>query len=109
MTLLAGNMDRRITFQSFTTSKNEVNEDVKAWADLASIPTVWAQVLPLSQKEMVDASRVMTLNDKVFIVRYRADIDEKMRVVYESDSYDIHSVTEIGRREGLRIVARRVA
>ncbi|MCV3209607.1 head-tail adaptor protein [Mesorhizobium sp. YC-39] len=35
-----GKLDRRVTVQRFTTVRNEFNEDVPTWADLA---TVWAR------------------------------------------------------------------
>lgn len=113
MSLPAGILDRRITFQSFTATRDaDTGEETKSWANIATVPTVWAKVEPLSQKEMVDVSHVLTLNDRAFTIRFRDDITPSMRIVYDSANYDIHSAVEdpkYGRKEALRIVARAVA
>lgn len=111
--VMAGRMDRRITFQTFTESADGAGEPVKTWANLASNPTVWAEVLPLALTnrgggmEVFDAEQILGLADTRFRIRYRSDITVEMRIVYASVNYDIESVSEIGRREGVDIVARK--
>ena len=39
----------------------------------------------------------------LFTIRYRDDIDATMTIAYEGEEYDIQSIKEIGRREGLEI------
>lgn len=111
----AGRMDRRITFQTFTESQDGAGEPVKTWANLASNPTVWAEVVPLALtvrgggQEIFDAEQILGQAETRFRVRYRSDITVEMRIVYASENYDIESVAEIGRKEGVEIRARKAA
>ncbi|MGR3220733.1 MAG: phage head closure protein [Candidatus Anammoxibacter sp.] len=36
-------------------------------------------------------------------IRYRTDVDNEMRFVYNSNYYDIYSQAELGRQDGLEI------
>lgn len=113
--VMAGRMDRRITFQTFTEAADGAGEPVKTWANLGSNPTVWAEVTPLALtnlgrgQEIFDADQILGQADARFRIRYRSDITVEMRVVYASENYDIESVSEIGRREGVSILARKAA
>lgn len=111
----AGRMDRRITFQTFTESQDGAGEPVKTWANLATNPTVWAEVLPLALtmrsggEEIFEADQVLAQAEARFRIRYRSDITTEMRVVHASENFDILSVAEIGRKEGVDIRARKQA
>lgn len=112
MTFPAGELDRRITFQQNTPVQNELGEPVPGWANIATNPTVWAKVMPLSQRELVEAGAPRTHDDRAFIVRFRTDITETMRVVYDGKNYDVEAVreaTEYGRHVATRIIGRAVA
>ena len=108
MAIAAGRMDRRITFQTFTESQNGVGEAVKTWANLASNPTVWAQVEPIDGSEPFAAQQVTAEARTRFTIRYRSGISVEMRIVYASENYDIESLKELGRRDALQILAVKV-
>lgn len=102
----AGEMDRRITFQRYTEAQNAMGEPIETWANLVSIPTVWAKVEPVRGDESYTADKTEAEYDTRFTVRYRSDLTVKDRIVYGGQDYDIHSIAEMERQEGLMILAR---
>lgn len=104
----AGKLDRRITFQTLTDGQDAAGGITEAWANLVTNPTVWAYVHPLTGREFFAAQQVNAEIDTVFEVRYRSDITPKMRIVHDSKNYDIREIKEIGRRNGLEILARAI-
>ena len=93
-----GSLDRRITIQENTPAAvpGGSGELIDSWADLA---TVWAEVVPAGGREIFEAQQVGAETVAKFRIRYRGDILRKMRVVYDSDNYDIADVAEDRRFE----------
>ena len=103
--IAAGSLDRRIAFERATASQaSPSGEQVLTWAAEA---TVWAEVTPLGGRELFQAQALEAKADTRFRIRYRAGIttDETLRISYGGRVYDLRSVVEIGRREGLEILA----
>ena len=101
----AGKLDRRITLQRASTTKNGFNEDVEAWGDIA---TVWASATPVSDAERVRAQQVGAVISMRFQIRFStavADLSPTDRLSYNGKTYNITAVKELGRREGLEITA----
>lgn len=101
----AGLLDRRVTIRRSTSTRDDTNHPVEAWADLA---TVWANAKPVSDGERLRAGE--TLGDKMmrFTIRYSttvAAVDPRDRVVFDGRTYDVNGVKEIGRRYMLEITA----
>ena len=46
-------------------------------------------------------------NSAAFRIRWRADVDETMREVYEGHDWDIEGIVEVGRRDKLDLLATR--
>jgi len=99
----AGRLDRRITIQAPTVTKSASGAPVEGWADVA---TVWAAVNPKSGREYWSAQQRVAELDSVFRIRYRTGVTRQMRIAYGGEYYDIADVAEVGRREGLDILAR---
>ncbi len=99
----AGTLDRRVVIERYTTTQDEVGEPVKTYE---AVDTIWAQVLPLRGQERFVAQQEYAEVTTRFRLRHRTDIDEKMRLVHDGDEYDIMAILEIGRREGLEILAK---
>ena len=104
MPLQAGRMDAQITLQSATAAQDVFGQPIDTWADLATDPTVWAEVIPLSGRERFQAQQVDAEVTTTFRIRWRTDLDEEMRVVYDSTPYDIQVIQEMHRREGLDLL-----
>ncbi|WP_418885044.1 phage head closure protein [Aurantimonas endophytica] len=101
----AGRMDRRITLERFTETRDAFNEPVQTWAPLA---TVWASKEDIRDGERWSAQEVGAEVTTRFRVRWSsvvADLNPKDRVQFDGRTYDIVAVKEIGRREGLEITA----
>lgn len=103
--LLSGPLDRRITIERATVSRDAMNEQVTTWSPLA---TVWASAAPVRDGERFADGEVRSLITMRFQVRWSSTLsglDERDRVIFDGRTYDIHGVKEIGRRVGLEISA----
>lgn len=98
----AGKMDRLITLQAFTTTQNDYGEPVETWTTLAS---VWSERVPLSGREAFVADQIAALSLVKFRIRYRSDVNTKIRIIDAGEYYDIRSVGLIGRNDGLELIA----
>jgi SPP1 family predicted phage head-tail adaptor len=89
-------MDRRITIQQATETRDDHAGVTHTWADVA---TVWARLdhPQTSNDEAQEAGKQTVHRRTEFTIRYRSDVTEKMRVVYNSENYDILTVQEISR------------
>ena len=97
-------LDRRIRVDSYTESQDTFGEPVKTYALL---DTMYARVEPLTGRELFEAQQLSAELPAKFHVRYRSDINETMQIVFDGDVYGIESIAEVGRRDGLEILARR--
>jgi SPP1 family predicted phage head-tail adaptor len=100
--MMSGRLDRQITLQEPTTSQNSYGEQTTTWSDSA---TVWAQVQQQSGREMFAAGKLAEV-DMLFKIRYRSSVDETWRISYDGRTYEIESVKELGRQDGLEIAAK---
>lgn len=96
-------MDRRISIQTMTVSRDAHGGQLQTWTELAEI---WAQVIPLRGKELFEAAQFQAGAEVKFVIRYRDDFDEKARIVFENRQYDITHIAELGRRRGLEVTAK---
>lgn len=108
-----GRFDRRITFQYEVTTTNDFNEKVVTWTNLPTNARVWATVSSRqgSGNESYEADQLTANFLKTFYIRYRTDIDEKMRIVFADGYYNIVAISEPEqyRRQILEIKAELVA
>ncbi len=91
-----GRLDRRITIQQNTPTQDGAGQPIDSWADLA---TVWSEVIPVGGSEIFAARQTGAETVKKFRIRWRGDVLRAMRVVYDSDNYDIADVAEDRRFE----------
>ncbi|HTN60267.1 MAG TPA: head-tail adaptor protein [Devosia sp.] len=109
MPVNAGDLDRQITLQRYGISYNADNEPIEGYAGFA---TVWASWRRATARETLAGAEVNATATDIFEIYWSpevADVDPKDRLIFDGKSYDIASVAEIGRREGLRIAAARRA
>ena len=99
----SGQIDRRITIEQNTAGRDAAGAETESWTALADMP-VWAEVRPAAGREFFDAQQIVAEAKVVFRIRYRSDVDHKMRVNYAGNLYDIHGIAELGRQEGLDIM-----
>lgn len=117
----SGNLDRLIDIQRKAVSQSESGEPIEAWANVVARRA--AQYRPLRGDERFSDPQIVARGMVEFRVRYSssiADISPLDRVIYPAMNdespppapdatrvHDIVAVQEIGRREGLQIIARR--
>lgn len=94
MSDMIGKMDRRITIQNVTESRDSFGGFTQSWATYA---TRWASIKYTRANESYNAQRKQELYTILFTVKRDSVtklITEKMRISYESNIYDIRSITE---------------
>jgi SPP1 family predicted phage head-tail adaptor len=109
----AGDMDRRITVQSFTATLNNHGEKVKSWSDVG---TFWAKLTPQRVMESFRSQQELAQAERGYRVRWNSTtktIDPKMRLeISNNDSpetftyWEILGTQLIDRNEGIDILVR---
>lgn len=91
-------MDRRVVIQSSAETTGDGGGLEQTWSTVA---TVWAGKEDSKGREFFAANQEIAERATRFRIRYRSGVTEKMRVSLDGRTYDIESIEEIGRREGL--------
>lgn len=99
----AGKLDRRVTLQTLTVTRDSYGAAIESWTDL---DTVWAEVIPLKGREYFTAAQIVAEKMLKFRIRYRTDLTETMRIVYAGQTYDVQYMAEIGRRAGFELMGK---
>jgi len=86
MKLQIGKLDRRITIESRTQTQGAYGELVNAWTTLA---TPWANVYSGGGREFVAAKQVNAEISIQFQIRWRGDVTDTMRVLWDGKYFDI--------------------
>ena len=100
MPLDIGKLDRRVTIEQRTDTRDDFGEPIPAWSTLA---TVWAGKVSEEGSERFEGEQRHATRRVVWRIRHRTDVTEAMRILFDGDHYDITAITEIGRKEGLQI------
>jgi SPP1 family predicted phage head-tail adaptor len=117
-----GRLDRRIDIERKTVTQSPSGQPIETWSKIVARRA--ASVSPLRGDERFAADQYIARQQVEFRIRYSstvADISPLDRIIYPPDEdspadspvatdvqiYDIMEVSEIGRREGLRILAAR--
>ena len=101
-----GALDRFIVIQTPTeVVSTTTGERTQTWATLAS---VWATVTyprSIASNEGLDQARPTSTTNVEFMIWFRTDINEKMRISYDSSYFGIERINKVGQRdEMLKIV-----
>lgn len=105
--MFSGKLDRRVTFQLKTVASDAYGTDTTvSWADSF---TTYAQVTEMDGKEIFgtdqDAVQKISRANVKLRIRHRTDINVKdYRFVHNSNTYDIFSISELGRKDGLTVL-----
>lgn len=100
----AGRLTERLVFEQQATSQNAIGENVGTWSTFA---TVWGEAEPLRGREFFASGQMHASAEVRFRIRYRADIDETMRIDWRGKKYEIVAppMNVGGRRVELEIMA----
>jgi len=98
----AGQLDRRITIQTFSETMDNFGQEVKTFSTLDS---VWANVVEKVGRESEEGEMIAATKKVEFIIRYRSDVNEEMRISYNSNTYKIQAIQSADARKAfLKIV-----
>jgi SPP1 family predicted phage head-tail adaptor len=98
---LAG-LDRRITIEVNTPTPDAYGQPVDSWGTFA---TIWAKKRDIRGDEYFAAQQMNAKVDSVFTIRHLSGLLNTMRISYDSKYWDIRSINELGRNEGMEIYA----
>lgn len=119
----AGRLDRKIDLQRKSATVSPSGQPIETWTTIAA--RRWSSVTPASGDERFSQPQLAAKQQTEFQVRWSgdvADVSPLDRIIYPAvtegspppaipttNIYDILAVHEIGRREGLKIIAVRRA
>ena len=93
-------MDRLVTLYKRTVaSLSDYGEETVTWATAQ----VWGERVELRGEERWTAQQVVGTRACKYRIRYRTDLAVDDRLVDGDDTYDIHAIVELGRKEGLEL------
>lgn len=93
--------DRLIVIEGLTETRDSYGGVIATWATVA---TVWAKVPQLTGREYWTARTVSAEAEALFEIRPGFQPAPKThRIVHDGDTYDITSVSEIGRGRGWQV------
>ena len=93
-------LNRRITLEKETTSKNAMGTPVETYSTLK---TTYATVTYPGGGTSSDEYGEGSYTDAIFSIRYDARVNYKCRVLFDGSYYKILHIELIGRKEGLRL------
>lgn len=97
-----GRLDKRITFQQATVAKSASGQATTTWANIPSVPTVWAEVESQGGNENQEGQALQAAHQWRIRIRPRGDLTNKMRILYGSKTLYINSVGDPNRRTNLQ-------
>ena len=101
---MKANLDRRITIQVKTTTRDDAGGEVTTWADALRVCAAKADQ---GGREFRAAGTLLAETTTVFTIRHFRGLGALThRISYDGTSYDILSVGEIGRRDGMIVQAK---
>ncbi len=92
----AGKFRKIITIQQQSATQDEYGAQVITWSSVGVDRC--ANVQPLQGREYFAGQQFQSKIDTRFILRYVAGITPKMRILYNSLSYNIESIINVGER-----------
>ena len=85
----AGQLNKRVTIQSPSTTQDTNGEPIAGWTDVA---TVWASIVDITGREYLAAGGTQNQAQTKIAIRYRAGVVPSMRVLHDAVAYNIESV-----------------
>lgn len=97
----AGSLNRRITLERQGAGQDDDSgEEIGTWATLGR---PWADIEPLTGRELVNSNLEMSKQPTRFRFRYSStwsDLSARDRIVFNSTTYDIESVVPVKHMNG---------
>lgn len=92
MTYRTGELDQRILFQERQSVPDGMGGSTDTWVDISNFPNAWAHVRPKSGREVTEYDRVNAETSYLFVIRFRSDLLEKYRIVWDGEPFNIKAI-----------------
>ena len=89
---ISGRLTERVTFQEVTQAKDAQYGTTETWANIGTSPTVSAEVIPMTGKEILESQQLRAESSVKIRIRARSDLNSKMRVKHGTTTYQIDYV-----------------
>ena len=101
--MVAQRLDRIIEVQRRAVIRDSFGGEIETWAE---VDTIWAAVNQTGADEAFrnESNRDQATRDARMTIRWRDDIDETMRVIYDERAWDIRGIAELGFRRHLELL-----
>ena len=101
--LHSGKLNKKIIIEVVTETRTNSGAISEAWATHAEM---FASITPVNGKEYFAAAQVQAENIVKFRIRYQSGLTTKMRILYNTNYYDIKSIlNEFERNDVLILMA----
>lgn len=92
-----GVCDRRIEIQQATDSRSSTGQSVSTWSRFTK---AWAKIdyKDAGAGEFVFTDQIVAQTPTNFTIPYQSGINEKMRISYGGDYFNITNIQEVGRK-----------
>lgn len=92
MGLDSGDLNRRITLQTPSTSQDEYGQPTDDWQDFV---TTWAKISKITSRELYALGPGFTAAvTHTIVIRYRSDVTSAMRINYRGRIFQIQAVAD---------------
>ena len=107
-TVRAGALRRKVTIQEETSSSSDsYGHPVNTWTNLATVPTVWAEIEPIQGRELIEGQALLGTDPRRVRIRFRTDLTREMRVLIDDNPYTIESIIDVeDRRKKLELTVK---
>ncbi len=90
--ITAGMLNRKIELQQLVKTPTATGGFTQSWV---SVATLWAKIKNTSGSELLHADQLGATSFSDFTIRYRANINELMKIVYRGIDYQIRHINNI--------------
>lgn len=87
----AGALRHRVTFERLVETQDSAGDMVRNWVPAFREP-LWCEIMPMMGRELIAAQAIQAEVTGKIRMRYRPDIDAKMRCVHRGVIYNIKGV-----------------
>lgn len=98
----AGDLRRRVKLQRRSTKLDSFGQRQESWSDVAD---VWADINPLSGRELEAAQAVVSATTHEITIRWRPDVTSAHRIVYRGRLFNILSALDENTQRRLLVLS----
>ena len=84
----AGKLDRKVTIQDYTKTKDAFGQEVETWQDVVTVPCGKKDLISTSTQEASEAAQEQTKTTSEFTIRYYAGLEGNYRLKFENEIYE---------------------